>query len=330
MLITTDFAALDAPQAAAGRKSAVTIGNFDGCHLGHQALVRRAVELATRNGAQATAVTLTPHPDCFFRGEQAVPLLFTREQKERAFAELGLERHVLQTFDAAFARVSHEEFYQDHLRRRLGMAALTVGGNFRFGRGRGGDTAYLQERGRHDGVEVVIDPGVAYGGEPISSTRLRHVLAEAGDVQAAAAMLGRPFMLEGVIEKGDQLGRTLGVPTANLERIAQLVPRFGVYAGYIWLSPAGNARPAVIRRDPAAVRAVFGIGVRPSVAQQGQPALRVEGHLLDGVYGADALYGYRAGFYLTHWLRGEEKFPSLDELKARMQDDIQQARRLLA
>lgn len=331
MLITTDFDALRALPPSGVRKSVVTIGNFDGCHLGHQALVRAACAMARELRAEPTAVTFTPHPDCYFRGNDAVRLLFTAEQKARAFAELGLKRQVLQPFDAAFVQVSHESFYDDHLRKRLGAVGIVVGENFRFGKGRGGDAAFLRQRGAADGIAVTIDPGLALGDEPISSSRLRQVLAEKGDAQAAQAMLGRPYLLEGIIERGDQLGRTLGVPTANLEHVTQLVPRYGVYAGYVWLAPnAGStsARPLVTKQDPKAVRAVFGIGVRPSVAHAGAPALRIEGHLLDGVYGENALYGYRAGFYLTHWLRPEEKFGSLDELTAQMRADILRAMQL--
>lgn len=332
MLITTDFDALSVNPAPGERKSSVTIGNFDGCHLGHQALAKKTCDFARELVAEPTVVTFTPHPDCFFRGDAAVRLIFTPEQKARAFAELGLGRQVLQRFDVPFVQVSHEAFYDDYLRRRLGMAALTVGANFRFGKGRGGDAAYLQDRGRRDGVVVTIDPGVTLGDEPISSSRLRHVLADTGDAAAAAAMLGRPYLMEGIIERGDQLGRTLGVPTVNLERVHQLVPRYGVYAGYVWLAPAAgatDARPQVLRLDAKAVRAVFGIGVRPTVKSAGVPALRIEAHLLDGTYGEDALYDYRAGFYLTDWLRAEEKFASLADLTAQMQADIVRARTLL-
>lgn len=332
MLFTTDFDTLRTNPSAGERKSSVTIGNFDGCHLGHQALVRTTYSVAQRLAATATVVTFTPHPDCFFRGDEAVRLLFTAEQKNRAFAELGLDRQVLQTFDAAFAQIDHQHFYDDHLHRRLNTAALTLGANFRFGKGRGGDIAYLVERGRGDGLIVTIDPGVTFQGEPISSTRLRQVLCERGDVETAAAMLGRPYLLEGVIERGDQLGRTLGVPTANLEQLEQLVPRFGVYAGYVWLAPESGpttARPSILALDHKVVRAVFSIGVRPTVKTAATPALRIEAHLLDGQYGDDALYGYRAGFYLSHWLRGEEKFPDLATLTVQMQADIAKACTLL-
>ena len=332
MLTTTYFDALSTLSATPALKSAVTIGNFDGCHLGHQALVRMTTSFAKEQAATATVVTFTPHPDCFFRGDQAVPLLFTQEQKERAFEELGLDRQVLQQFDADFSKVDHDRFYEDYLRRRLGLVALTVGPHFRFGKGRGGDVDFLRECGRRDGIMVAIDPGVTFDGETISSSRVRQMLTETGDAATAAAMLGRPYCLEGVIERGDQLGRTLGVPTANLGQVHQLVPRFGVYAGYIWLAPQSGpteARPTIVTRDARVIRAVFGIGVRPSVQTQVRPALRIEGHLLDGVYGDNALYGYRAGFYLTHWLRGEETFPSLETLTAQMQADIAKARTLL-
>ncbi len=329
----TDFA------ATTGNRTAVTVGNFDGCHLGHQALVRAAVGHGERLAALPTAVTFSPRPDAFFRlgqgsegpmartGEE--PLLFTEAQKTRAFGELGIAQHLVQTFDAAFSRVTAEAFYQRLLKDRLGAAAVAVGDNFRFGYNRGGNAATLAAWAERDGIACTICPAASYEGTRISSTRVREALTRAGDVRAATAMLGRPYLLEGVIRRGDQLGRQLGVPTANLEGVSQLLPRFGIYAGYVWLAETADAadRPPVLSVPANAHPAVFSLGIRPTLGQE-KPPVRVEAHILDGdgAYGPDALYGLRAGYYLTDWLRGEERFPGMDELKAQMRIDIEQAR----
>ncbi len=325
MTIVSDFAHFSPETAARG--TAVTIGNFDGCHLGHQWLIAETLRHAGRLGATPVAVTFDPRPEAFFRGTRD-PVLFTPEQKTRALGELGLERQILQTFDEAFSQVTHDQFYQEHLRRQLDARALVVGDNFRFGHGRAGDAAWLESRASADGVALSIGAAVGHGDERISSTRLRSTLHRNGDVRGLSEMLGRPYLMEGTIRRGDQLGRTIGTPTANLEDVGQLLPLFGIYAGYVWLSPDAAARPPVTTRPRDAVPAVFSIGVRPTL-DSAQPPVRIEAHLLEGSYGADELYGRRAGYYLTDRIRDEAKLSGLEELKTWIARDIKEAKRLL-
>jgi riboflavin kinase/FMN adenylyltransferase len=318
------------PPGAVTPPTAVTIGNFDGCHLGHQRLISAVRVEAERAAAQSVALTFDPRPDAFFSGVAKETLLFTPAQKARALAELGIERHLVQRFDERFSTLSHDEYY-GVLRRDLGAAAVVVGYDFHFGHKRRGDTAYLIERGRADGMRVQIGEAVLFEAEAISSTRLRHSLVETGAVEAAAAMLGRPYCLEGEVRRGDQLGRQLGVPTTNLEGIDQLVPRFGIYAGYVWLAPREepDAPPPIMRVPAAAIPAVFSIGIRPTLDNP-QPPVRIEAHLLAGRYGPNEHYGLRTGYYLTHRLRDELRFDSLEDLKAQMARDIARARDLTA
>lgn len=306
--------------------TAVTIGNFDGCHLGHQGLLQATVARARALGGPAMAVTFSPRPDAFFRKAAPETLLFTEAQKSRALAESGMQVQLLKTFDGDFSRVTHVEFYEQRLRHDLGAKAVVVGDNFRFGHERGGDAAYLSRRGKEDGLDVYIGTAATHAGERISSTRVRKALAD-GAVADVAAMLGRPYMIEGHIRQGDQLGRQLGVPTANLEDVNQLLPRYGIYAGYVWLGEENEA-PSIMTVPKTAIPAVYSIGVRPALKAD-KPPLRIEAHLLAGTYGANGLYGKRAAYYLSHRLRDEQHFADLEALKQQMAADIAEAERLL-
>ena len=329
MLVLSDVTQYKSLYAAL--TAAVTIGNFDGCHRGHRCLIDAVHRLAASH-AVTVAMTFAPRPDAHFRSGAAEPLLFTDAQKSRALREAGLACQVVQRFDESFATQSHTDFYDRYLREALAAVALVVGYNFRFGRGREGDAAYLAQRARADRVRFEVGEAALHAGGAISSTRIRETLRATGDVAAAAAMLGRPYMLEGEIRRGDQLGRQLGVPTANLEAVDQLIPRFGVYAGWVQIATRAepDAPPPLLGRPPGAIPAVFSLGIRPTLTSQGAPPVRIEAHLLAGHYGADEHYGLRAGYYLTHRLRDELRFDSLDELKGRMAADIDEAKRLLA
>lgn len=305
---------------------AVTLGTFDGCHLGHQVLIAALTQAANAQQLPAWAVTFDPRPEAFLRGTQHEPLLFTRDQKLRAFAELGLSGATVLRFDETLAQLSHHEFYADYLRTRLKAVIIAVGYNFRFGQKRLGDAAFLQQISTHDGVQIIVAGAAEHGGLTTSSTRIRAAIRDLGDVHTATTMLGRPYMLEGVIERGDQLGRQLGVPTANLGGCTQLLPKLGIYAGHVWMNAQGA--PSLIKRPAEVVPAIFSIGMRPTVANP-TPVPRIEAHLLGGSYGADALYGLRAGYYLSHRLRDELKLPDLEALKAQMQADISVAKQLL-
>lgn len=325
MIVIQDFAAF-AGLGLAG-PTAVTIGNFDGCHLGHLGLLQAVVGQAAALAGPAVAVTFLPRPDAFFRQNGPETLLFTEEQKSRALAEAGVQVQVLKTFDASFSQMTHATFYESCLAGDLRAKAIVVGDNFRFGRDRAGDTEYLAKRGEVDGILIQVGSAASHAGQRISSTRVRQAL-EAGSIADVTAMLGRPYLIEGRIERGDQLGRQLGVPTANLEGVAQLLPRYGIYAGYVWLGDPEGRRPTILTRDKDAIPAVFSIGVRPALRSDAPP-LRIEAHLLSGSYGANALYGMQAGYYITHRLRDERPFADLEALKRQMAADIAEAKQLV-
>lgn len=227
----------------------------------------------------------------------------------------------------------HDVFYEEFLRKKLKPRTIVVGRNFHFGHKKAGTVAELHKYSQRDDIHLIVEPEQLFKESVVSSTRIRTCLTEAGNVTDAAQMLGRPFLLEGVIEKGDQLGRRLGVPTANLGSISQLVPLPGVYAGYVSLVPQDMLSQAaekirIMAMPSRLIPAAFSIGYRPTVHATDH-AIRVEAHLLAGEYGENSLYGYRAGYYFCHRLREERKFADLEELKTQMLKDLAEARALL-
>jgi riboflavin kinase/FMN adenylyltransferase len=305
---------------------ALTIGNFDGCHLGHQSLIRRTLELAASRGLTSASLTFWPRPDVFFHPERAESgSLFTEAMKTRAFHECGIDVHFTQTFDSEVSQMSPDQFFESILLERLQAAAVVVGQNFRFGKGRAGDVACLQLCGDRYGVTAEIKPFATHASETVSSTRIRSAL-RSGDVAAAATMLGRPYLLEGQLRRGDQIGRRIGFPTLNLVSEYQLLPASGVYAGYVWAKEvcAGD-HSAVMSVPTDALPAAINVGVRPTV---NGTSLRIEAHVL-GDFSAQDFYDRPAGFYFAQRIRGEEKFPDLDALKHQILRDTDMAKSLL-
>lgn len=309
----------------------MTIGNFDGCHLGHQELIKITLDAAEATHTSSVAMTFYPRPEAFFREKTDIPSLFTLAQKTRALGELGLDYVITQNFDHEFSQLRHDEFYQRVLLDACCAQHITVGRDFSFGRGRLGNAIWLQTAGVSHGTSVKIGSDVYHAAERISSTRIREALAETGNVALAAHLLGRPYLIEGRIEPGDQIGRTWGYPTANLAKVAQIVPMAGVYAGWVWLprkEELPDEAPPIMRLPDTKIPAVFSIGLRPTLSLP-NPVLRVEAHLLAGTYGENALYGLKAGYYLTHRLRADRRFPDLDALKAQIAQDALHARTIL-
>jgi len=310
--------------------AAVTIGNFDGCHLGHQGLAAQVVEFAERFSLTPLAITFDPRPDAYFRSLNNEALLFTSAQKTRCLGELGIGVQIIQRFDTEFSRVTHEEFLEDYLIGALKTKALIVGDDFRFGHDRLGNLDFLRNRGVETGIKLSIGQASRYQDTRISSSRIRRVIADSGDMDDATVMLGRPYLLEGKIERGDQLGRQLGFPTANLGSCSQLLPKFGVYVGYVRLesSSESDRGPPVTKMPTDLSPAVINIGVRPSVARSVNE-IRVEAHILDGNFAPDSLYSLRAGYYIAHRLRDERRFAGLPELQNQISIDIQHAKHWL-
>ena len=312
----------DLQQAARG--AVVAVGNFDGVHLGHQAVIGATVAQARREGAPAAVLTFEPHPRRYFRPDLP-PFLLTRTRtKARVIAGLGVDRLFVLRFNASLAQLTAEQFVDDILTRGLGARHVVVGYDFVFGKGRGGDPDMLRARLAPFGVGVTtMSPVSGSGGpEPVSSTAVRNALI-AGDPGDAARLLGRPFEIEGRVRLGDQRGRTLGFPTANLWLEEYQRPALGVYAVRVAI---GEARPGAALREPATWRdGVANLGLRPTIGGLTEPRLEV--HLFDF---AGDLYFKRLRVQLRAFLRPERKFDGLDTLKAQIARDAQDARGLLA
>lgn len=310
----------------------LTIGNFDGCHLGHQALISAARDLA--GTGEVCALTFDPRPAVFFRKLRGLPpdehapsseSLFDACQKIEAMAELGVNHLIFQHFDSAFSQLSPAEFFR--VVAGGGCSGIVVGDDFHFGAGRSGDTTFLAAECARTGISFRRVSGVTVNGVRASSSTIRRELLNSGNVQLASALLGREYALDGEIERGAQNGRRIGIHTANLRSLGQIIPRNGVYAGHLLLTGSISGS-AIMSRSELSMPCVINIGHRPTVDSSANPRLSVEAHILDREFGVDELYGRRARIYFTARLRDEMKFPSIDQLKSRIQQDIELARQL--
>jgi len=283
----------------------LAIGMFDGVHLGHRAVIETAVQSARRSGGIAAVLTFWPHPSALFQPENPRRQILDAAVKTRLLLALGVDAVITQPFTPEYARIEAEEFLP-HLQRHLPhLAAVYVGENWRFGRGRRGDVAMLVAQAKKHGLAVFSSPRVSLDGEPISSTRIRDLL-ETGGMAAANAALGYTYFAEGAVAPGRQLGRTIGFPTLNLAWTPQLRPRFGVYA--VRVSGA---------KSIASLPGVANYGLRPTV----EPAVvepRLEVHVLGPC-------PFGEGDAITvEWLRfvrPELKFAGLEELRAQIARD---------
>lgn len=282
---------------------ALTIGNFDGLHRGHQALIAGARRRADQLRLPLLALCFEPTPREYFEPERAPPRIATLRTKLADFARYGVDRVVIQRFDMGFARQSPEEFIAEVLLRQLKVRALVVGEDFSFGRRREGKLQHLLAAGQQHGFAVEGVPSVLVSGERCSSTAVRAALAEP-DLPRAAELLGRPYRLLGKVVRGLQLGRTLDMPTANLNLRRRPALRLGVYAVRARLDGETQARLGVAS-----------IGVRPTL---GITRCLLETHLFDS---PGDIYGRHLDVEFAHFLRPEERFESLDALKAQMHRD---------
>jgi riboflavin kinase/FMN adenylyltransferase len=299
-----------APLPPALRGGVVALGNFDGFHAGHQAVVGHALAVARARGVPALVASFDPHPITLFRPDLPPFALTTVAQRLDLFAAFGIHGAVVLPFNQALAAQSAESFVADWLHARLGVSGVVTGGDFTFGKGREGDVARLAAlmAARHATAEVVA-PITDHEGV-ISSTRIRQALA-AGDPQTAARLLTRPFAVRALVEHGAKLGRQLGFPTANMRLGAYLRPRYGVYAV--------RARLA----DGSLVPGVANFGIRPMIDP---PQELLESWLLD--WQGD-LYGQEIEVQFIAWLRPEMKLAGLDALKAQVMADAEAARTVL-
>lgn len=294
------------------KPSMVTIGVFDGVHRGHQALIRHLVEEAHAADRLAVVLTFHPHPDVVLGRVSGRYYLTSPEQRADFLGDMGVDVVVTHPFDNTIREIRAATFV-DQLIQSLHMTCLRVGTDFALGYQREGNVAYLTELGREKGYQVRPIELVKLNGDEkrISSSIIRDLL-QAGDVQKASALLGRPYSVRGEVIKGDQRGRTIGFPTANMDVWdEQVLPQQGVYAGWVTLAEER-------------FMAVTNLGVRPTFDGQ---ILSLEPHLLDF---DREIYGETLKLTFEHRLRSEKKFAGLDALKAQLQEDIARGRDLLS
>jgi riboflavin kinase/FMN adenylyltransferase len=301
------------PLPAPLRGGVVAIGNFDGVHRGHQAVLGRALEEARQRDVPALALTFEPHPRKVFRPDMPLFVLTPPPMKAKLLSCLGFSGLVVQPFTREFAALSAETFVTDILEKNLGICHVVTGFNFHFGKDRQGGPAYLMEAGKRHGFGVtLVDAFRDEGASVVSSSRIRTLLGE-GEPAEAAALLGYRFTVEGEVIGGEKLGRTLGFPTANMRLSPEVALKEGIYA-------VRFRRPDGTLHD-----GVASYGRRPTVNDNGAPLL--ETFLFD--FSGD-LYGEVCDVSFFGYLRGEEKFDGLDALVAQMKRDEVEARALLA
>jgi len=291
--------------------SIVALGNFDGFHLGHQAVVGRAVQRAFHERRPAIVATFDPHPVRYFKPDVPPFRLTTLDQRERLFGHAGADAMLVFEFNEKLRETSAEEFVSWLLAGKIGAAGVVTGDDFSFGKGRTGNVETLRTLGAHSGITAEAVAPVVVDGERVSSGRIREALV-AGDTGRATRLLSRDFAIEGVVQPGDRRGRELGYPTANLALSDYQRPKYGIYAVRVTLED-GSEYPGVAS-----------LGVRPTFDP---PHELLEAHL----FGFDGdLYGRTIEVALHAYIREEKKFEGIEPLAAAMRDDEAMARQLLA
>lgn len=285
-----------------------TIGSFDGVHLGHQVILRQLIQVARAQGVPAVAIVFEPQPTEFFAGDKAPARLMRMREKLEALWAAGIDKVLCLNFNETLRNLSAEQFIDRVLVQGLAIKHLVVGDDFRFGCDRKGDYALLQAKGEELGFDVTDSHTLEIDGKRVSSTRIRNLL-EAGNFPEAEKLLGKPYGIYGRVVYGKQLGRQLGVPTANVDLRRYRSPLHGVFA------------VTAIFTDGTRVQGVANVGVRPTVNGLKKPLLEV--HLFNF---ARDIYGVVIDVVFHHKLRDEKKFASLDELKVQLQTDIKDAK----
>lgn len=292
-------------------KSVLTIGNFDGVHLGHQALVQEVLKRSRASRIPSVVMTFDPHPMKVLRPDRNLKKLFPGEDQYQQLEKLGIDVLVVEPFSREFSQLPPSQYVDDWIINPFHPELLVVGHDFTFGANRAGTLSFLQERGRAAGFELLVVPPVKVDGEVVSSSRIRKAVVD-GQVSLAEKLLGRRFYLQGIVEKGAGRGRTIGVPTANLRTPAELVPGLGVYACLVELNG---------KRFSAAVN----IGHNPTFQSEGQ--VSVEAHILD--FSSD-IYGVPMRLEFVERIRDEQKFSSVIALTDQIKKDIVRARQILS
>ncbi len=289
------------------KPTVLTLGVFDGLHLGHQRIMQTVVERANAAGAVATAITFDPHPRAVLHPASAPPLLQTLDQRLANFEVLGIEQAIVIPFTSEFAAQPAERFLSEMIHDRLHAKEVYLGRGFAFGKDRGGNIDLLRKKSAELGFVADEVEEVQIRGQRISSSTIRQLLAE-GRVNLARRMLGRPYGVEGVIIRGNRRGHTIGFPTANLKPHNRVIPRFGVYATATLIE--GTWR-----------KSITNIGVRPTFENDADPSIETYIFDFDG-----ELYGDVLRVRFLHRIRDERKFSGIDELKAQIERDTRRAR----
>lgn len=292
------------------RGAIIALGNFDGFHKGHQAVVQAAIDWAKSENRPVIVATFDPHPVRHFKPDTPPFRLTTLDQRERLFTAAGADAMLVFEFDAQLAATTAEGFVEKLLVERFGAAGVVTGEDFTFGKGRAGNVDVMKELGAPLGLATETVSAVNDDGDVVSSSRIRGALEE-GDCETAARLLTRPFAIEGTVIHGDKNGRDLGFPTANVDMGHYLRPKYGIYA-------VKGRLP-----DGRVVNGAANLGIRPSFDP---PKELLEPHFFDL---DEDLYGQVIEVELHHFLRGEEKFDDLDALIVQMEKDCEQARLLL-
>lgn len=295
-----------------GRKVSLAIGFFDGVHLGHQQVIRQTILDAQQQEGLSLVVTFDRHPAEIIAPDRVPPLIYNQQQRVQAIGSLGADALLLLPFDEAFSQVDGESFVRGLVRDLGRVHSICVGENFVFGHKRSGDVALLRRLGKGLRFTTHGLEAVSLGNAAVSSTRIRETIRQ-GELDLAGQLLGRDYSLAGTIIAGDQVGRKLGFPTANVDVRGRVTPPHGVYAAHARV--AGETW-----------RAAVNIGLRPTL-REAQPTLHVEAHLLDFT---GEIYEQPMELSFVQKLRDEQRFPSLDALKAQIQADISQVRELFS
>lgn len=289
--------------------SVVTIGNFDGVHLGHQELLKAVVSEAQSLGITSVVYTFHPHPVKVLYPERKTERMFDLRDQQQQFEAFGIQNVIVENFTHDFSKIDPETFLNEYLYKPLKPKTLVVGHDFSFGSARAGNLHYLENFCREKGIKLIVIPPFQLNSLVVSSSKIRNEL-KLGDIEKARELLGRRYYLRGHVQTGFQRGRTIGVPTANLHPDVEFIPRKGVYVTLTTFG--GKEYPSITN-----------IGVNPTVTQGEGSPVKIETHIFD--FNAQ-IYGLEIEVYLLHFLRDEKKFNSFEELKQQIQNDMQQAR----
>jgi riboflavin kinase / FMN adenylyltransferase len=292
-------------------KSVLTIGNFDGVHLGHRALIDEVLKRSRASRIPSVVMTFDPHPMKVLHPDRHLKRLFSVEDQQHQFEKLGVDVLVVEPFSREFSQLSPSQYIDEWIVNPFHPELLVVGHDFNFGANRAGTLSFLGDRAGELGFELLVLPPVSIDGVVVSSSKVREAVCK-GDVAQAAKLLGRNFYLEGIIEKGAGRGRTIGVPTANLRTPAELVPALGVYAAVAELNG---------KRYGAAVN----IGHNPTFQTEGQ--VSIEAHLLD--FSSD-IYGVPMKLEFVQRIRDEQKFANVEALTSQIKNDIEKSKQIIS